>query len=438
MASGSVVGFVGLDDISLELATSLLHSGYSVQAFEAGSPLVDKFLKLGGKVCANATEATKGVAALVILLSHADQINDLILGDEGVLNGLSKDTVTIFHSNVLPSQIQKLELTLRDCYGTNFVVDIYVSKAVSEVLNDKTMIISSGSLESIARAQPILSAMCSKLYNFEGEVGAGSKAKMVIELLEGIHSVASVEAICLGAQAGIHPWILYDIISNAAGNSWVFKNSLPQLLRGNQTKHLFLNLFIQNLGNVLDMAKSHKFAVPLLTVAHQQLIAGSSHPQQQTDDDSTLLKVWESLLGVNLADAVNSKSYNPEELASQITSQSDTVKRIGFIGLGAMGFGMATHLLKSNFCVNGYDVYPPSLSRFADAGGLTGSTPAEVSQSKINIHFILKCSSYIKKLMTIFSSCVIHISCLLRKELGLQFFFFLNHIEERLYELLSG
>ncbi|KAL3375227.1 hypothetical protein AABB24_006623 [Solanum stoloniferum] len=380
MATGSVVGFVGLDDISLELATSLLRSGYSLQAFEAGSPLVDKFLKLGGKVCANPTEARKGVAALVILLSHADQINDLILGDKGVLNGLSKDTVIIFHSNVLPSQIQKLELALRDCYGTNFIVDIYVSKAVSEVLNDKTMIISSGSSESIARAQPILSAMCAKLYTFEGELGAGSKAKMVIELLEGIHSVASVEAIGLGAQAGIHPWILYDIISNAAGNSWVFKNSLPQLLRGNQTKHLFLNLFIQNLGNVLDMAKSHKFPVPLLTVAHQQLIAGSSHPQQQKDDDSTLLKVWESLLGVNLADAVNSKSYNPEELASQITSQSDTVKRIGFIGLGAMGLGMATHLLKSNFCVLGYDVYPPSLSRFADAGGLTGSTPAEVSQ----------------------------------------------------------
>ncbi|GFY95418.1 ketose-bisphosphate aldolase class-II family protein [Actinidia rufa] len=42
---------------------------------------------------------------------------------------------------------------------------------------------------------------------------------MVTELLEGIHFVASVEAISLGAQAGIHPWILYDIISNAAGNS---------------------------------------------------------------------------------------------------------------------------------------------------------------------------------------------------------------------------
>ncbi|XP_028100804.1 uncharacterized protein LOC114300136 isoform X3 [Camellia sinensis] len=69
------------------------------------------------------------------------------------------------------------------------------------------------------------------------------KIKMVIELLEGIHFVSSVEAISLGAQAGIHPWIIYDIISNAAGNSWVFKNHVPQLLRDNQTKHLLNTLF---------------------------------------------------------------------------------------------------------------------------------------------------------------------------------------------------
>jgi 3-hydroxyisobutyrate dehydrogenase-like beta-hydroxyacid dehydrogenase len=47
-----------------------------------------------------------------------------------------------------------------------------------------------------------------------------SKIKMVNELLEGIHFIASVEAISLGVKAGIHPWIIYDIISNAAGNSW--------------------------------------------------------------------------------------------------------------------------------------------------------------------------------------------------------------------------
>nr|GLL29350.1 uncharacterized protein LOC109165554 [Ipomoea trifida] len=377
MASQKVVGFVGLDDISLELASSLLTSGYSIQAFETFSPLIDKFSKLGGKVCENPTEAGKGVAALVILLSHADQVKDVVFGHEGVLKGISKDAVIILHSTISPADVQKLNISLKENYEIDFFVDMYVSKAVSEDLNGKLMIISSGGSESIYRAQPILSAMCGKLYTFEGELGAGSKSKMVIELLEGIHFVASIEAISLGTQAGIHPWIIYDIISNAAGNSWVFKNYVPQLLKGSQTKQQFLDVLIQNLGTVLDMAKSMVFPLPLLTVAYQQLVAGFS---QGKEDDCSLLKVCELLLGVNISEAVNAESYHPEELAAQLTANSDSVKRIGFVGLGAMGFGMATHLLKSNFSVLGFDVYKPTLSRFANEGGLIGGTPAEVSQ----------------------------------------------------------
>ncbi|CAL5445287.1 unnamed protein product [Camellia sinensis] len=378
MASQSVIGFVGLDQLSLQLASSLLRSGYAVQAFETCSPLLDEFTNQGGIRCACPVEAGKDVVALVVLISHADQINDLLFGHESALKGLRKDAVIILHSTILPAHIQKLEKRLTEGLERVFVVDIYVSKGMSEVLNGKIMIISSGQSDAITRARPILSAMSEKLYVFEGALGAGSKIKMVIELLEGIHFVSSVEAISLGAQAGIHPWMIYDIISNAAGNSWVFKNHVPQLLRDNQTKHL-LNTFVQNLGIVLDMAKSCTFPLPLLAVACQQLIAGSSHGHGN-DGDDTLIKAWEKVYGVNITNAVNAETYSPEELANQITTESKSVNRIGFIGLGAMGFGMATHLLRSNFCVIAYDVYKPTLSQFANEGGLIGSSPAEVSK----------------------------------------------------------
>lgn len=65
------------------------------------------------------------------------------------------------------------------------------------------------------------------------------------------------------------------------------------------------------------------------------------------------------MFGVNLTAAANAEIYNPLELGNQIIPKSNTVKRIGFIGLGAMGFGMATSLLKANFCVLGYDVIHP-------------------------------------------------------------------------------
>lgn len=67
-------------------------------------------------------------------------------------------------------------------------------------------------------------------------------------------------------------------------------------------------------------------------------------------------QAWEEVYGVNISDAANAETYSPEELGKQMTAGTTPGNRIGFIGLGAMGFGMATHLLKSNFCVLGYDV----------------------------------------------------------------------------------
>ncbi|CAL5401934.1 unnamed protein product [Camellia sinensis] len=119
------------------------------------------------------------------------------------------------------------------------------------------------------------------------------KIKTVIELLEGIHFVSSVEAISLGAQAGIHPWIIYDIISNAAGNSCGLDESIMP------------DGFLSNLkGIVLDMAKSCTFPLPLLAVAFQHLIAGSSHGHGN-DGDDTFIKAWEKVYGVNITNAVN-------------------------------------------------------------------------------------------------------------------------------------
>ncbi|XP_062073864.1 uncharacterized protein LOC133778058 [Humulus lupulus] len=379
MASSlGVVGFVGLNDFSFEMAAKLLRSGYQVQAFETSEPLLNEFLKQGGLRCATPVDAGKDAVALVVFISNADQIDDVILANKGALEGLQKDAVFILQSStLLPSYIKRLEKCFTDKNEAAYFVDAYVVKGVSEELNGKIMITSSGRSDATARAQPILSAMCEKLYTFEGEVGAGSKINLVNELLEGIHLVTSMEAMSLGSKAGIHPSIIYDIISNAAGNSWVFKNQVPQLLNGITKRH-YLSTSIQKLGTVLDQAKLLTFPALLLAVAHQQLILGSSNIGE--GEDASLIKACERMMGVNISNAMNAESYSPELLASQITSSADTVHRIGFIGLGAMGFGMASHLLKSNFSVIGFDVYKPTLTRFSDIGGLVGNSPAEVSK----------------------------------------------------------
>lgn len=55
---------------------------------------------------------------------------------------------------------------------------------------------------------------------------------------------------------------------------------------------------------------------------------------------------------------------------------------VSFIGLGAMGFGMATHLFSEGYPVTGFDVWAPTLERFQQAGGTTAHTPAAAVQDK--------------------------------------------------------
>lgn len=53
---------------------------------------------------------------------------------------------------------------------------------------------------------------------------------------------------------------------------------------------------------------------------------------------------------------------------------------VGFVGLGAMGFGMATRFVSCAHNVTGYDVYEPSLAKFRDAGGRIATSPAEAAK----------------------------------------------------------
>lgn len=55
---------------------------------------------------------------------------------------------------------------------------------------------------------------------------------------------------------------------------------------------------------------------------------------------------------------------------------------IGFVGLGAMGFGMATHLVHQGYAVHGYDVFPVSVQRFQTAGGIPASSLRGSAENK--------------------------------------------------------
>jgi len=106
----------------------------------------------------------------------------------------------------------------------------------------------------------------------------GSKVKIINPLLAGMHIAAAAEA-------------MLDVITRSAGNSWIFENRMAHVLAGDYTPLLAVDIFVKDLGPLLDTARATKFPLPLSAMAHQIFMQASS-AGFGGEDDSTVIEIF--------------------------------------------------------------------------------------------------------------------------------------------------
>ena len=149
----------------------------------------------------------------------------------------------------------------------------------------------SGPAEAFDRCELFFKAVAAKLYRLGDEPGRGSTVKMINQLLAGVHIAAAAEAMALGIKAGADPAVLFDVISNSAGSSWMFQNRVPHILEGDYTPLSAVNIFVKDLGLVLDSARELSFPLPLTATAHQMFLAAAA-AGLGAEDDSAVIKTY--------------------------------------------------------------------------------------------------------------------------------------------------
>jgi 3-hydroxyisobutyrate dehydrogenase len=160
-------------------------------------------------------------------------------------------------------------------------------------------VMASGSPAAFDRAQPVLDAIASKVWRLGDAAGAGSTVKMINQLLAGVHIATAAEAMALAIRAGADPQTVYDVITTSAGNSWMFQNRVPHILAGDDTPHSAVNIFVKDLGIVLDQARTLGFPLPLAAAAHQLYMAAAA-AGHGTRDDAFVIRFYEALTGIEL------------------------------------------------------------------------------------------------------------------------------------------
>ncbi len=290
-------GVIGLGSMGLGVARTLLKKGFEVHAFDVRPEVSKAFAKEGGVAARSPAEVGRQVPVVIILVVNADQTNDVLFGKDGAASTLAKGSVVIASSTVAPEFAVDLGKRL-DAQGL-LLIDAPVSGGAARAAKGELSVMGSGAKAAFKKADAVLKAIAIKVYELGDAAGTGSKVKMINQLLAGVHIAAAAEAIALGIRTGADPKVIYEVISNSAGSSWMFQNRVPHILDGDYTPLSAVNIFVKDLGIVLDSAKKMTFPLPITAAAHQMFLAAAGAGLGY-EDDISVVKVYQALSGIKL------------------------------------------------------------------------------------------------------------------------------------------
>jgi len=221
----------------------------------------------------------------------------VLFGQEGCLPRLAEDGVVLCCTTVAPEAVRQLGERVES--AGRLLLDAPVSGGAAAARGGTMTVMASGPEAAFTRSQPVLDAIAGKVWRLGEAIGAGSTVKMVNQLLAGVHIATAAEAMALGIRAGADPQTLFDVISTSAGSSWMFQNRVPHILAGDDTPLSAVNIFVKDLGIVLDQARALTFPLPLASAAHQLFLAAAASGHGMKDD-AFVIRVWEALAGISL------------------------------------------------------------------------------------------------------------------------------------------
>jgi L-threonate 2-dehydrogenase len=277
-------------------ACSALRRGVATWGCDTRAEARDEFVRAGGNAVATPAELAACDVVLVLVV-NAEQTEAVLFGDGGLAARLARGSVVIASATVDPSIPPRWEKRLAE--RGLWLIDGPVSGGARKAADGQMTVMASGRPEAFEAAGDLLDSFAGKVYRLGDSAGIGSTVKMVNQHLAGVHIAAACEAMALGMRAGADPQQLYDVICNSAGMSWMFQNRVPHILAGDYRPLSAVNIFVKDLGIVLDSARKLAFPLPLAAAAHQLYLAAAAQGHGG-EDDSAVIKYYAALAGLDL------------------------------------------------------------------------------------------------------------------------------------------
>lgn len=266
----SQVGFIGLGNMGKPMALNLLRKGYSVTVHDISELKVAELVRVGASPADCCAEVASRCDIIILMLPDGPDVEVVVLGSEGVLEGANPGSVVVDMSSISPVISKKMGAAC-EAAGLEFL-DAPVSGGQSRAVDGTLAIMVGGKPHVFAQVLAVLQALGSTV-TLTGPIGAGNVTKLANQIMVGCNIAAMGEAFVLAARAGLDPNIVFNAVKGGLAGSNVLDAKAPMLLSRNFEPGFRISLHQKDLRNALSMAESVQLALPLTSLVQQTLIA---------------------------------------------------------------------------------------------------------------------------------------------------------------------
>jgi 3-hydroxyisobutyrate dehydrogenase len=221
------VGIAGLGRMGSAIAGRLIGAGYELRVWNRTASRVDALRERGVAVAATPRELAESCAVILTLLTDDAAIDAVYLGADGLLAGDVRGRLFVEMSTVRTATITRLAPVVAERGAA--LVDSPVSGTVGPAREGKLLALVGGEAGDVARARPILDAFCRRVEHL-GPSGSGATMKLALNLPMAIYWQALAESIAMGAQFGLDPATMLELIADSPAALGALRMKIPIML----------------------------------------------------------------------------------------------------------------------------------------------------------------------------------------------------------------
>jgi 3-hydroxyisobutyrate dehydrogenase len=290
------IGFIGLGIMGIPMIRNLMKAGFTVTVYNRTKSKAEQMVTEGAMKSDSPKELAANNPVVITMVSDTPDVESVILGKNGVIEGIQPDSVVIDMSTISPRATRAIAARLQEKKAS--MLDAPVSGGEQGAIAGTLSIMVGGDAKILERCHPILEAMGKNIIHV-GANGMGQTVKLMNQILVAGNLNAVVEALVFAQKQGVDLQKAIEAVKGGAAGSWQLSNLGPRIIRRDFQPGFMVDLLQKDLRLVMEACETMKVPLPATTLIHQ-LYCSLEAKGEGKDGTQALVKVTERLAGIEV------------------------------------------------------------------------------------------------------------------------------------------